>query len=171
MLLSRSILVAAVTLVVCCGCSDEVETQVRKLEDIRKLPVGLRVTHSPNPVAAAHGGRSGHSFTWTYETSVEAIDVELKIEEFGVFFENGAKWTFSNYTGKPFSGQDFADWYTCPDARLRPGVPARDPQNWSGSHQLRAKRTVWYFIGVAADGRRFRGEAVIEERAEIGESR
>lgn len=156
------ILVAAMIPIACSGSLEPPGSQVPNLEDIRRFPVGLRVTHFPNPVGATQGGRSGYAYTWQYETSVEAINKELTIVEFGIFFERDDTWIFSNYTGKPFTGQDFAEWYSCPEARLSPASPAKDPQNWTGSNELRSVRNLWYFIGTDSRGERFRGEAMIE---------
>ena len=150
------------------GAASDARSQTPTVDGIRKLPEGIRVTHAPNPVTAVRNGRSGRAFTWQYQTSVSAIDKEITVVEFGCFFERDGKWVFSNYTGKPFTGQDFADWYSCPNARLRSDSRAKDPQNWSGSDQLRSAKALWYFIGVDADGNRCRGEAVIEELPQLG---
>lgn len=132
------------------------------LEDVRRLPIGLSIAHSPNPVCATSEGRSGMPFTWTFETSVRADATSLKIVEFGCFFERAGKWVFSNYTGRPFTGRDFAEWYNCPEATLAPSVTVRDPNNWSGHNQLIASRLIWYYIATDDHGRQFRGEAMVQ---------
>ncbi|MEM7626450.1 MAG: hypothetical protein AAF333_12710 [Planctomycetota bacterium] len=147
------------------------EAAVRDLTEIRELPVGLKVTHSPNPAPAMEGGRSGFPYTWLYETKVESIDQDLTLEEFGAFVEHEDGWHFSTYTAKPFTPEDFAEWYGCPDAKLVPGKVFVDRLNWSGARQLKTLRTIWYFVAVDPDGKRYRGEALIEQLAEIGESR
>jgi hypothetical protein len=90
-----------------------------KEDELTSIPVGIEVTHSPNPVKAGKGrGRSGYKYTWTYTTSVRSTGGPLTLEEFGCFALHQGRWAFSNHTGKPFSPDDFADWYSCPNARL-----------------------------------------------------
>jgi hypothetical protein len=91
----------------------------------------------------------------------------VKVTEFGAYVLVGRKWTFSTYTGKPFSGKDFADWYSCPDAMVRTGKEYSDPDNWTASAVLIAGKTRWYYIGVDRKGRRVKGEAISEEKGEI----
>lgn len=138
-----------------------------KQDELEKLPFGLEVVHTPDKVQAQYEGRSGLAFTWTYKTSVAATNGQVTIQEFGALVWQNEKWVFSNFTGKPFTSQDFADWYSCPGAKLADGQSASDSSNWSGGDLLRGSKTKWYFIGVAADGRRVKGEAIVEELAEV----
>lgn len=142
-------------------------TEGRTLEDIRRLPEGLRVAHSPNPVAAVRGSEAEYPYRWEFSTAVEALHGELTIVEFGAFGLVNGRWRFSNAGGEPFSGQQFAEWYSCPGGALRPGMRAADPKNWSRSKLLRSSRCIWYYIGKDADGKLFRGEAELEERGTL----
>src|SRR5690606_38153707 len=104
-----------------CGCSRQTSSpspikSVRSLDELRKLPVGLKVSNNPNPVYAVRGGRSGMDFTWSFETTVSSLEQDLTIVEFGCYVEHKGNWEFSNVTGKPFTKADFAEWYSCPDA-------------------------------------------------------
>lgn len=138
---------------------------------IMDLPVGIEVTHSPNPVKAVRGGRSGFAYTWLYSTSVRALKEDLTVEEFGSFMRVNGQWVFADYTGEPFTASDFADWYSCPGGRLTPGIEFSDPVNWSGSETLRPGKSLWYFIAVDASGKRWRGSSILEEVAALGESK
>lgn len=138
-----------------------------KLLELRALPDGLRVIHTPNPAGAQPGGRSGFRYTWLYATTVESLGGTIVIEEFGSFFFEGGSWRFSNVTGKPFTAADFADWYACPDAILRPGKACSDSLNWTGNDRLGAGRMLWYYLGRDTHGRRVKGQAVIGLLAEI----
>lgn len=140
----------------------------RTIDEVRKLPVGIRVTHSPDPALAATGVQDAYTFTWVFSTTVEAIERPLRVIEFGCFSELGDEWHFSTATGRPFNGGEFAEWYSCPDAELRPGEPAKDPKNWSAAQQLSADRMLWYYIALDEAGNAFRGEAVIEMAARLG---
>jgi hypothetical protein len=123
-----------------------------KWEELESLPTGLRVSHSPDRPKARREGASGARFTWVYATTVSATAGPVIIEEFGCFFWDGGRWVFNNYTGKPFSRKDFAEWYACPGAKVLPGHSYTDPRNWGGSQVLIAVRRKWYFIGTDAQG-------------------
>ena len=143
-------------------------TAGRTLEEIRRLPEGLRVTHSPNPVAAVMGKTKDQPFTWEYSTTVEALHAaDLNIVEFGAFGLFNGNWGFSNAGGQPFSTQQFAEWYSCTDGILKPGKSATDPKNWTRSKVLRSSRSIWYYIGKDSEGKLFRGEAEIEQRGTL----
>ena len=143
------------------------QTTSPNLSEINNLPDGLRVIHTPNPVRAHSGGRSGYHYTWQYETTVEAIDRPITIEQFGSFDFRGGTWQFSNFTGKPFTRANFVEWYSCPDAALELGKTCSDPQNWSGRDRLGPGRMLWYFIGHDSAGNRVKGQSVIELVGEI----
>jgi hypothetical protein len=138
-----------------------------KLDELAKLPFGLKVVHTPDKVRAKHDGRSGRAFTWSYKTSVTAMNGSVVVKEFGSFVWHNDKWVFSNVTGKPFTSADFADWYSCPGAKLVEGQECSDGSNWSGGDVLREGKMKWYFIGVTADGRQVKGEAIVETLPEV----
>jgi hypothetical protein len=131
------------------------------------FPIGLRVEHSPNPVRAMEGGRSGRPFTWAYRTTVSAIDDTVRILEFGAFSLVDGEWILGTVTGHPFTATDFAEWYGCPDAIVRPGISCTDANNWSGDQQLRGQKARWYYFGLTEDGRQVMGWAEIEELPEL----
>src|SRR6266702_3458531 len=51
---------------------DGMAATTNKLDEVAKLPFGLKVVHTPDKVRAKHDGRSGRAFTWSYKTSVTA---------------------------------------------------------------------------------------------------
>ena len=65
------------------------------------------------------------------------------------------------------TAEEFAEWYKCPKAALKKGEAVEDPTNWSTDAELRAGKTRWYFVGTDSKGKRVKGEAVIELKAEI----
>jgi hypothetical protein len=138
-----------------------------KYQEISVLPVGLKVTHSPNPVKARLSGRSGQRYSWIFATSVEALGEAVTITEFGAFGWSEGRWAFANFTGEPFSPDDFADWYSCPGAKINAGTTYTDPNNWRGADVLSPGKSLWYFVGVTADGKKVKGEAVVEELGEV----
>jgi hypothetical protein len=131
------------------------------------IPAGIEVIHTPDKVSAIEGGRSGHRFTWLHKTSVRSTVGDLTVVEFGAFVDLRGKWEFSTYTGKPFTTADFADWYSCPNAKLIDSQNFTDPQNWTGADALHESSGLWYYIGEDSSGKRFRGVARVDTLAQI----
>lgn len=141
-----------------------------KLGELASLPEGIEVVHSPNPVHAVAEQQPGHRPTYrrVYRTTVRSKSRAVTVQEFGSFAWLNGRWVFANFTGQVFSGRDFAEWYSCPDGKLLPGREAIDPSNWSGGiEQLQAGKMRWYFIGVDEEGRRVKGEAIVDLAAEM----
>jgi hypothetical protein len=139
-----------------------------KEQELVSLPDGIKVIHGPNPVKAMKGGRSGRNYTWLYKTTVRSMAGVLTVREFGAFVWYEDHWVFSTMTKQPFTAEDLADWYSCPNARLVPGQEFSDPQNWSGDATLRGSKTKWYFIATDDNGQLVKGEAVLEELPQVG---
>jgi len=102
------------------------------------------VEHSPNPVRAQLGGRSGYKYTWLYETTVRSTPGRVRVTEFGSFGWFDGKWVFANYTNKPFTSAEFSEWYACDNAEILPNTSYSDGKNWTGADELRDGRTKWY---------------------------
>ena len=98
------------------------DISTNKLDELAKFPFGLKVVYTPDKVRAEPGGRSGRAFTWTYKTSVTSTNGSVVVKEFGSFAWHNDKWVFANFTGQPFTSEDFADWYSCPGAKLIEGL-------------------------------------------------
>jgi len=147
-----------------CGPSDA------KYQEIALLPVGLEVIHTPKIIKAMRGGRSGHKYTWLIKTTIRSKVGPVTITEFGGFVSVNGRWVFSNLTGKPFTADNFAEWYNCSEAKLAEGRSYTDENNWGGGDFLVASKGLWYFIAVTPDGKRFKGEAELEQVAEVDPS-
>jgi hypothetical protein len=101
--------------------SDELKPPT--IDELDKLPVGIKVTHDPNPARATESPKqkTGRYF-WYFKTTVMALEGDVKLTQFGSFSRVGKVWHFGNFSGKPFTSKDFADWYSCADATLKKGV-------------------------------------------------
>ena len=167
----RTMLLAILSAVGLAGCNRQTAQPPPatdpKERELTSLPVGIEVTHAPNPVKAQEGGRSGYPFTYVYRTTVKSTVKPLTVVEFGALVWQDGQWVFRTYTGKPFSGQDFAEWYACPKATLLPSQQYSDPANWSAANTAQQGKTKWYFIGVDDQGKRYKGEAIVEQTAEV----
>ena len=139
-----------------------------KVRELAALPVGIRISHTPNPVLAQRGGRSGQRYTWMYETKVAAISEEVSIVEFGALGRDaahGGGWKLRTIYDRPFNAGEFAEWYSCPGAHLRVGMSCADPSNYTGGDRLREFETRWYFIGRTRAGRLVKGEEIVQGSA------
>ncbi len=173
------------------GCKDESARPNRKptdrpgsdptsalLSELETLPVGLRVTHTPAQVRGPVGPNADPPdwrYRWIFKTEVSAVDRPVTITQFGILAWDGAKWILppdqSRYNSGLLDQRTFVEWYSCPRARIEPGKPAVDPQNWAGSHERISFQQQWFFIGVDADGKRCKGEAVVQLLADGEEGR
>ncbi len=138
-----------------------------KLDELSKIPVGIKVTIVPEKVRAVRDGRSGSKFTWNYVTQVETIGKEIRIYEFGAFSWKRDHWLFGTVIGRPFRLPEFEEWYDCKDGILRPGEVYTDLNNYSGSDYLTEKKGKWYYLGSDMEGNSFRGEAIVACEAKL----
>ena len=133
------------------------------LRELAALPGELIVEHSPNPVQGVR--KPEGKYLWMYTTLVRPQEAAVTIEEFGCFFwsTDQERWLLSCYTGKPFTAVDFAAWYSCPGSVIPEGIVCADSSNWSSSNCRPVARSMWYYIGRDATGRRVKGEAIVEQ--------
>jgi hypothetical protein len=146
------------------------ESSFLSIKELEKLPKGIKVVHDPKTALATLTGRSERraKYTWWYKTTVSAIDSDVTIVEFGALVWMNGKWiNGGTFTGKPYSAKEFEEWYKCPKAVLKKGKSYSDSTNWSSGPALEAGKMRWYFVGIDANGKRVKGEAVIETKAEI----
>lgn len=136
------------------------------LEKFSYCELRMKDRKGPRAALTEQGKRRG-KYTWWYKTQIQAKGSGVHIEQFGSFVWRKGQWEFANYTRKPFATKDFSEWYSCPDGLLRPGKLFEDPTNWGSSDKLSASKALWYFIGVDEEGRRVKGEAVINGLGEL----
>jgi hypothetical protein len=144
------------------GVQDLRQNNDPKLRELASLPVGLVVTHYPNPIQARVVSDDRWPYVWSYLTMVRALSGPIRIKEFGAFAWKEGAWEFSSMTGKPYSARHFREWYSCPDGVVRPDSHCSDSRNWSRRSSPEDSQTLWYFIGVDEKGKRVKGEAIIE---------
>jgi hypothetical protein len=143
-------------------------------EELNELPTGIKVVHKPKTALATLTGKSERraKYTWYYKTTVAAIDSDVTIVEFGALVWWNGEWVNGgSFTGKPYGAEEFAEWYKCPKAALKKGKAYSDPTNWSSAAELQAMKTRWFFVGIDAEGKRVKGEAIIKLKAEIDPKR
>jgi hypothetical protein len=162
-----------IVLLAACGKTDPPAAPVlsasqRKEQYLASLPIGMEVTHSPDPVKATPITGGKWKYKYIYKTSVQSTVGPLTIVEFDAFGLVDGKWQLGNFSGKPFGPAEFASWYACPDAVLEPGKSYADTNNWTASNVPEEGTTRWFYIAVDADGKHYKGEAIAHQIAEIG---
>lgn len=135
------------------------------MEAYERLPVGLRVTHTPAKTGAVAGGPSGLAFSWVCATSVTALQEPVEVRAFAAAHFQGGRWVLV----KTFKAQEFADWYGCAGGRIAPGQTCTDAGNWTGATALRQFMTRWCYVGVTGDGRVVRGDAAAHHAARLAD--
>ncbi len=169
-------LVTCLTLVItglngCSGVSDSSRSTSSPgsavLTELESLPVGLEVIHSPTRVRYPVGPDSQvWPYRWYFRTEVRAIDRPLTIVKFGIIAWDGTQWILPSnnrrYNAGILDQTKFKEWYACPSARIDPGKPAIDPENWAGNYTRTSFRQKWFFIADDDQGKRYKGEAVVE---------
>jgi hypothetical protein len=155
------------------GIDDPIaELTAPSIEELEKLPVGLKITHSPNPGQATETPRhKSGKYTWFFKTTVRATDSDVKLTQFGAFSEVGGKWVFGNFTSKPFTPKDFAEWYSCTNAELKKAKDYADPSDWGASNALQVTKWRSYYLGTDSKGQLVKGEAIFESKSEIDPKR
>src|SRR5262249_46522649 len=113
------------------------------LKELEKLPVGIKVVHTPAKLKASKNDGSKTNidkkwtFEWSYKTTVSPVDKAMDIVVFGQCEWIDGKWSMPTDSDEHDvilgGGREFAEWYNCPKGRLDPGKEAVDPINWSGS--------------------------------------
>ena len=168
-----SIVVVLIVVALCCGCgpqsSESVQLVPFELSDLESLPVGLEVIHTPNPVSARTDGNSGYKYTWTFKTSVCSTDGPVAIYDFGCLMWKNDQWVLGNFTKELFTQKDFIEWYSCPSGVVTSSSQFSDLSNWGAANCLGASKSKWFYVGIDDKGNRVKGEAIIEQAAELVE--
>lgn len=134
---------------------------------LEKLPVGLKVIHTPEKVTKMDGPKDRDwPYMWHFRTEIQAIDRKLTITQFGILAWDGPKWILNAKQEKYNSGvsgkEVFMEWYGSKDAVIAPGKPAVDDSNWAGSRSPNSFKQKWFYIGVDDQGKSYKGEGVVE---------
>jgi hypothetical protein len=137
-------------------------------EKLKDIPTGLEVKHTPNVMYAnIEIEKNDTMYYWYYITSVNALNEDLEITEFGAYLWVLNHWEFGTITGKPFTKKDFADWYECKDGLIKKGKSYTDKHNWSRNMALQQSKTMWYYIAKNSKGELFKGTAMVDELPEL----
>lgn len=136
-------------------------------DELRRLPVGLALWHSPNPVNPVPNPAAPGGFVWKHQTQVRAETADLTVVKCGSYiWYSEAGWQ-TNLTETP---AEFAQLFNCPGGRLKRGVTYTFAKNYryaASARQLYGGDALWYVIAKDAQGRLYKGYGLIETEADV----
>ncbi len=136
--------------------------RARLLPDkLRQLPVGIFMSHDPNP---CYPVRIADTFYWIHNTKATAVYQELKMVECGSFiWYDNSGW----HDNMHYSVKDFSEAFHCPGGILRKGKTYTYKKNTRYGQKAYGGDALWYIIAKDKNGKLYKGYAVIETEANI----
>lgn len=131
---------------------------------LRAVPVGLAMSHDPNPVYPAPDPAQPGVFAWKHTTTVRAEAADLQVVECGSFIWYDATGWRANLHETP---AEFAELFECPGGRLRKGRAYTFKRNYryATADHLYGGDALWYVLAKDAQGRLYKGWALVETEA------
>ena len=130
-------------------------------DKLRELPVGILMSHDPNPVYPV---KEGDTYYWKHTTSVTAVKETLTVIECGSFIWYDASGWHANMKYTP---QEFQKAFECPNAILQPGKTYIYKKNWRLGNQPYGGDALWYIIATDRNGKLYKGYALIETESKV----
>ncbi|HEX8659461.1 MAG TPA: hypothetical protein VF690_18115 [Hymenobacter sp.] len=134
-------------------------------DELRRLPVGLTLWHSPNPVYPEPNPAVPGGYVWKHRTAVRAETADLEIVVCGSYIWYSAEGWQRNLRKTP---AEFAKVFNCPGGKLKQGVTYTFAQNYryaASAQQLYGGDALWFVIAKDAQGRLYKGYGLIETEA------
>ncbi|MDC1361944.1 hypothetical protein N8203_02430 [Crocinitomicaceae bacterium] len=163
-----SILLLIAILISSCASNEKKVNQVKSTivpfpKELINIPTGIEVNHSKEVVYAELNKKDPETrgkYKWHFETTVNSIDEDLTITEFGAYVLIDGKWdNHATIYARPFNNEEFEKWYECPEGILTKKKKFTDFNNWSKGNNLdgKTRKTLWYFIGINSQGKKYKG--------------
>lgn len=134
-------------------------------DELRGLPVGLTLRHSPGVVYPEPNPAVPGGYVWKHSTTVRAEDADLEIVSCGSYIWYSAAGWQTNLHETP---AEFADLFHCPGGKLQRGVAytfARNYRYAASAQQLYGGDALWFIIAKDPQGRLYKGYSLIETEA------
>ena len=136
-------------------------------DELRRLPVGLTLWHSPGVVHPEANPAAPGGFMWKHRTQVRAEEADLEIMVCGSYIWYSAAGWQRNLRETP---AEFAELFNCPGGKLKQGVTytfARNYRYAASAQQLYGGDALWFVIAKDAQGRLYKGYGLIETEADV----
>lgn len=128
---------------------------------LRGVPVGLALVHTPGLVRPEPDPAQPGTYAWKHSTSVRAEVADLQVVECGSFVWYDSTGWRPNLHQTP---TEFAQLFACPGGQLRRGQTYTFRRNYrfAPAGQLYGGDALWYVLARDAQGRLYKGWAVVE---------
>ena len=136
-------------------------------DELRRLPVGLTLWHSPGVVHPVPNPALPDGFVWRHRTAVRAEAADLEIVVCGSYIWYSAAGWQRNLRETP---AEFAERFHCPGGKLKKGVTYTFAQNYryaTSAQQLYGGDALWFVIAKDAKGQLYKGYGLIETEADV----
>ena len=128
------------------------------IEDIKSMPKGIHVIHTPNVVEARESGNPDTPYRWEHKETVIPLIDNLTIQEFGyiVVVDGVPRLHSYNWDGRPYDKADFVDFFECEDGPLKKGQ-GYTRTDWTENEFLEKSEMTTYFVGKDEKGTFYSG--------------
>lgn len=130
-------------------------------DKLRELPVGIIMSHDPNPVYPV---KVADTFYWKHNTKATAIYKDLTIVECGSYIWYDATGWHANMQYTP---KDFERAFNCPNGMLKLNQTYTYSKNWRWGLKAYGGDALWYIIAKDKNGKLYKGTALIETEATV----
>lgn len=130
-------------------------------DKLRELPVGILMSHDPNP---CYPELIGDTYYWKHHTMATATNKQLTVIECGSFIWYDASGWHANMNYPP---EEFAKAFNCPHAIMKAGKTYTYQKNWRYGNKPYGGDALWYIIAKDKDGKLYKGTALIETEDKV----
>jgi hypothetical protein len=135
-------------------------------DELRRLPVGLILWHTPNPNYPEPNPDVPGGYVWKHSTAIRAEVGDLQVVSCGSYIWYSAAGWQANLRQTP---AEFAKLFNCPGGKLKQGVTytfARNYRYAASAKSLYGGDALWFIIAKDAQGRLYKGYGLIETEAD-----
>lgn len=133
---------------------------------LRKVPVGVMVTHTPNPTYPEKTSDKNPpaKYVWKHSTTVFSPEKDLSIVEAGSFiWYDNSGWK----KNMQFNRRTFTNKFNCPNGLMLAGKAYIFEENYRWGDQLYGGDALWYVLAEDEDGELFKGIGIIETESTL----
>jgi hypothetical protein len=130
-------------------------------DKLRELPVGIAITHDPNP---CYPVKEGDTYYWKHHTSAVSFKGDLTVLECGSFiWYDSTGW----HDNMHYTPAEVAEKFNCKNAVLKAGKTYQYEKNWRLGKQAYGGDALWYIIAKDKNGKLYKGYALIETEDKV----
>ena len=133
---------------------------------MRRIPVSIFITHSPNPVyPQLNAVSTGYGkYLWKHSTSITAVNKSLQVIKAGSYIwysEDGWQRNIE------YNLIDFIEHFECPEGKLLSGTSYTFSKNYRYGNATYGGDALWYVLAKDAEGKLYKGISIIETESDV----